>query len=48
MMFSFMGVGVGVIIGNYLNLLPGEFESRYLFLGLGLITVGFIMTTRYR
>ncbi len=47
-MFTLMGVGVAVIVANYLNLLPGEFENRYLFLGLGLITLGFIMTTRFR
>lgn len=47
-MFTLMGAGLLVIILNYLDLLPGDFENRYLFLGLGLVTAGFVMTTRYR
>ncbi len=47
-MFTLMGAGLLVIVLNYLGLLPGEFENRYLFLGLGLVTAGFVMTTRFR
>lgn len=47
-MFTLMGVGVLIIVCNYLNLLPGDFENRYLFLGLGFVTAGFVMTTRFR
>ena len=38
-----------VIIGNYLNLLPGsETENRYLLLGIVLISAGFLLATNYR
>ncbi|MEZ5171500.1 MAG: cell division protein CrgA [Acidimicrobiia bacterium] len=47
-MFTLMVVGLLVVVANYLNALPGDFETRYLFLGLGLLTAGFVMTTRYR
>jgi hypothetical protein len=47
-MFTFFGLGVLVIVLNYLNLLPGEAKNSYLFLGLGLITAGFLLATQYR
>jgi hypothetical protein len=37
-----------VIIANYLEVLPGDAKNEYLFLGLGLITAGFITATKYR
>jgi hypothetical protein len=41
--------GMLMIICNYLNLLPGEDPSNaYLLGGLGLITAGFIVATRWR
>ena len=41
--------GMLTIIGNYLNLLPGDDPSNaYLLGGLGLITGGFIVATRWR
>ena len=41
--------GMLTIICNYLNLLPGEDPSNaYLLGGLGLITAGFIVATRWR
>lgn len=41
--------GMLVIITNYMNLLPGEDPSNwYLLGGLGLITAGFIVATRWR
>ena len=47
LMFSLLGLGVIVIILNYVNLLPGEADNKYLLLGLGLITGGFITATNY-
>lgn len=48
-MFALLGLGMIVIIINYLNLLPGEDPSNwYLLAGLGLITAGFIVATRWR
>ena len=41
--------GMLTIICNYLNLLPGDDPSNaYLLGGLGLITAGFIVATRWR
>ena len=48
-MFSTLGAGVGVILGNYLELLPGgAARNGYLFLGLGLLIGGFVMSTQLR
>jgi hypothetical protein len=49
----FMGIlligGMLTIVCNYLNLLPGPDPSNvYLLGGLGLITAGFIVATRWR
>lgn len=41
--------GMLVIITNYLNVLPGEeADNRYLLGGLGMITAGFIVATKWR
>ena len=48
-MFTSMGAGVAVIVGNYLQLLPGgEAKNGYLILGLVLLIAGFVLSTRYR
>ncbi|MFL2647540.1 MAG: cell division protein CrgA [Candidatus Actinomarinales bacterium] len=47
-MTSLMVLGVLIIVFNYLTLLPGSVSKWYLWSGLGLIGVGFIMTTEYR
>ena len=48
-MFTFLGLGMLMIVANYLDLLPGEEPSNwYLLGGLGLITLGFIVATRWR
>ena len=39
--------GVGVIILNYLGVMPGGASNWYLILGLGLIVAGFITATNY-
>lgn len=48
LMFTLLIAGMLMVIANYLGLLPGEASNLYLFLGLGLITAGFITATRYR
>ena len=48
LMFTGFGLGVLIIILNYLNLLPGDASNGYLFLGLGFITAGFLLATQYR
>jgi hypothetical protein len=47
-MFTMMITGVAVVILNYLELLFGEASNNFLFVGLGLITGGFILSTRLR
>ena len=47
-MTALMGLGVLLIVLNYLTLLPGSVSRWYLWSGLGLIGIGFIMTTEYR
>ncbi len=48
-MFTFLGLGMVMIVANYLDLLPGDGASNwYLLGGLGLITLGFIVATRWR
>lgn len=47
-MFGLMGVGMVVILANYIGLLPGGTDNNYLFAGLGAIAVGFAMTLNFR
>jgi hypothetical protein len=47
LMFTLLGLGVVVIVLNYVGLLPGDTSNGYLLLGLGLITAGFIAATNY-
>jgi len=48
-MFATLGCGLLVILGNYLELLPGgQVRNGYLFLGLGLLIVGFVLSTQLR
>ncbi len=47
-MFTSLGLGMLVILTNYVDLLPGDGPSNmYLLLGLGLITLGFVTATNY-
>ena len=47
-MFTCLGVGMVLIIANYLDVLPGGTNNWYLLVGLGLITAGFVTATQYR
>lgn len=47
-MFGLMGVGVLVILVNYMGLLPGGTSNSYLLGGLAAIGAGFAMTMDYR
>jgi hypothetical protein len=40
-------VGLIVIVTNYIGILPGDAENRYLIIGLVLISGGFMMATGY-
>ena len=46
-MFASLGLGMLVILANYVSLLPGDEPSNmYLLLGLVFITIGFITATK--
>jgi hypothetical protein len=48
-MFTMLATGMVVVVLNYLGLLPGgDAENSYLFIGLGLIAGGFLLSTRLR
>ena len=47
-MLTLLVAGMLLIVTNYLGVLPGETRNLYLFVGLGLITAGFITATRWR
>ncbi len=46
--FGLLGLGVVLILLNYLDLLPGGVSSWYLLVGLILISGGFFVATGYR
>lgn len=51
LILSIMGIGVVMIVTNYMGVLPGTSaapRNAYLFGGLGLIALGFLGTTRWR
>ncbi|MFO7700592.1 MAG: cell division protein CrgA [Acidimicrobiia bacterium] len=47
-MFGLMGLGLIVILSNYIGFLPGGTSNTYLIAGLAAIGVGFAMTMNYR
>jgi len=48
-MFTCLVLGVVVIAGNYLELLPGgEVSNNFLVLGLFLLIAGFVRSTSFR
>ena len=48
LMFSLMAIGVVVIILNYIGVFPGGTDNNYLYMGLGGIAAGFLMTLWFR
>ena len=49
LMFTCLGLGVLIILANYVGLMPGGDASNwYLLIGLALITAGFLTATQYR
>jgi hypothetical protein len=47
LMFSLMAIGAILIILNYLGVLPGGSDSKWLYSGLAGIGVGFLMTLNF-
>ena len=48
-MFTSLVLGIVVIAGNYLELLPGgEASNNFLVIGLVLLILGFVLSTLFR
>jgi hypothetical protein len=47
-MFSLLGLGLAVILLNYLDVLPGGTSNAYLGAGLAAICGGIVVATQYR
>jgi hypothetical protein len=48
-MFTCLALGIVVIAGNYLQILPGgEVSNNFLLIGLGLLILGFVLSTFLR
>jgi len=46
-MFGVMAIGALVVIVNYIGVFGGSMDNNYLYAGLALIGVGFVMTLNY-
>jgi hypothetical protein len=46
-MFTALGLGMVIIVVNYVGVLPGGASNWYLLVGLGLITLGFVTATQF-
>ena len=48
-MFTCLALGIIVIAGNYMELLPGgEVSNNFLLIGLALLIIGFVLSTFVR
>jgi hypothetical protein len=47
LMFALLGLGIVVILANYVGVLPGGTKNSYLIVGLGSILGGIITATQY-
>jgi hypothetical protein len=48
LMFVLLGLGMLVILANYLGVLPGDTSNAYLGIGLAAICAGILVATQYR
>lgn len=48
LVLGFILVGVGVIVLNYMGIMPGGTQPVWLWVGLGGIGVGFVAATQWR
>ena len=48
-MFTCLALGILVIAGNYMEVLPGgEVSNNFLLIGLALLIIGFVLSTFFR
>jgi hypothetical protein len=47
LMFVLLGLGMLIILTNYLDVLPGGVSNAYLGIGLALICAGILVATQY-
>ena len=47
LMFTLLGLGVVIILANYVGFVPGDTSNWYLLLGLGAILGGIITATQF-
>ncbi|MDH3754154.1 MAG: cell division protein CrgA [Acidimicrobiia bacterium] len=47
LMFGLLGIGVVIILANYVGFVPGDTSNWYLLLGLGFILSGIITATQF-
>ena len=45
---ALLGVGVAVIVANYMSWLPGSPTSMWIVVGLAIVLVGILLATRWR
>ena len=48
LMFGLMALGIGLIVLNYIGIVPGGQKPAWLYTGLGCIAGGFLMTMNYQ
>ena len=48
LVLGLMLIGVGMIVLNYMGIMPGDTRQLWLWLGLGFIAGGFIAATQWR
>ncbi|HZD17185.1 MAG TPA: cell division protein CrgA [Actinomycetota bacterium] len=48
LVLGLMGLGVAIIVLNYMSVMPGGTQQHWLWIGLGIIAAGFGAATQWR
>ena len=48
LVLGLIGVGIAMIVLNYMGKMPGGTQQHYLWIGLGVIAAGFAAATQWR